>query len=151
MNGVGPKLLTSLTTKAGYAEGSLNRSSLTEKMILKKSANAAELLITREKVSIISGAWGSSATLAVMPVMERNKVPLLVETSSSWKVTDPGTPGYAWVHRISPTSGIEAELAEPYLVKDLGMTKVSILSVNNDWGRGAAEVFTKAIERQVEK
>jgi branched-chain amino acid transport system substrate-binding protein len=94
------------------------------------------------------GAWGSSATLAVMPVMERNKVPLLVETSSSWKITSEETPGYAWVHRISPTSGIEAELAEPFLVKDLGMTKVAILSVNNDWGRGAAEVFKEAIERQ---
>jgi branched-chain amino acid transport system substrate-binding protein len=113
-----------------------------------ESANAAELLITRDKVPIIIGAWGSSATLAVMPVMERDKVPLLVETSSSSKITSPETPGYDWVHRISPPSAIEAEAAEPFLVKDLGMTKVAILSVNNDWGRGAAEVFTAAIERQ---
>jgi branched-chain amino acid transport system substrate-binding protein len=111
-----------------------------------ESANAAENLITREKVPIIMGAWGSSSTLAVMPVMERHGVPLVVETSSSQKVTTPGTPGFEWVHRISATSAMEAEAATPYVVDVLGMNNVAILSVNNDWGRGAGEVFRQAIE-----
>ena len=111
-----------------------------------ESANAAENLIAREKVPIIMGAWGSSATLAVMPVMERHGVPLVVETSSSQKITTPGTPGFEWVHRISATSAMEAEAATPYLVDVLGMNNVAILSVNNDWGLGAGEVFRQAIE-----
>ncbi|NPV74869.1 MAG: ABC transporter substrate-binding protein [Anaerolineae bacterium] len=113
-----------------------------------ESANAAELLITRDQVPIIMGAWGSSSTLAVMPVMERHGVPLVVETSSSGKITLPETPGFAWTFRISPMSAMEAEASEPYLVSKLGMTKVAVLSVNNDWGRGAAQVFKEAIERQ---
>ena len=113
-----------------------------------ESANAAENLITRENVPIIMGAWGSSSTLAVMPVMERQGVPLVVETSSSGKITASDTPGFEWVHRISPMSAMEAEAAESYIVTELGMTKVAILSVNNDWGRGAGEVFRNAIEAQ---
>jgi branched-chain amino acid transport system substrate-binding protein len=113
-----------------------------------ESSNAAELLITREKVPIIIGAYCSSATLAVMPILEAQSVPILVETSSSSKVTAEGTPGYQWVHRISPTSAMEAESAEQYLVKGLGMSKVAQIAVNNDWGRGAADVFKAAVERQ---
>ncbi len=113
-----------------------------------ESANAAENLITREQVPIIMGAWGSSSTLAVMPVMARHGIPLVVETSSSGKITTPGTPGFEWVHRMSPTSAMEAEAVKPYLVDLLGMRRVAILSVNNDWGRGAGQAFRQAIEEQ---
>ncbi len=111
-----------------------------------ESANAAENLITRERVPIIMGAWGSSSTLAVMPVVARHGIPLVVETSSSGKITIPGTPGFDWVHRISPTSAMEAEAVKPYLVDELGMENVAILSVNNDWGRSAGTAFRQAIE-----
>ena len=113
-----------------------------------ESANAAENLITREQVPIIMGAWGSSSTLAVMPVVARHGIPLVVETSSAGKITAPGTPGFDWVHRISPTSAMEAEAVKPYLVDELGMNNVAILSVNNDWGRSAGETFRQAIEEQ---
>ena len=113
-----------------------------------ESANAAENLITRERVPIIMGAWGSSSTLAVMPVVARHGIPLVVETSSSGKITTPGTPGFEWVHRISPTSAMEAEAVQPYLVDELGMENVAILSVNNDWGRSAGETFRQALEAE---
>lgn len=112
-----------------------------------ESANAAELLITRDRVPIIMGAWGSSSSLAVMPVMERHGVPLLVETSSSGKISEPETPGFNWTFRISPMSKMEADASESYIVDKLGMNSVAILSVNNDWGRGAAAVFKDAIEK----
>ncbi len=111
-----------------------------------ESANAAELLITRDQVPIIMGAWGSSYSLAVMPVMEKHKVPLLIETSSSGKISDPATPGFQYAFRISPMSKMEADASQGYLVEKLGMKNVAILSVNNDWGRGAAQVFKEAIE-----
>lgn len=111
-----------------------------------ESANAAELLITRDKVPVILGAWGSSSSLAVMPVMEKHKVPLLIETSSSGKISDPATPGFQYAFRISPMSKMEADASESYIVDKLGLKNVAILSVNNDWGRGAAKVFTEAIE-----
>lgn len=113
-----------------------------------ESANAAELLITRDKVPVIIGAYCSSATLAVMAVLDTHGVPLLVETSSSSKITADGTPGSNWVHRISPTSQMEAQAVETYLIKDLHMNRVAHLAVNNDWGRDAAAMFKAAIEGQ---
>src|SRR3954463_12532067 len=64
---------------------------------------AAEKLIVRDKVPVMMGAWSSTYTLAVMPKLMEYKVPMLVETSSSDKITVSGNP---YVFRIAPTSGM---------------------------------------------
>ena len=66
----------------------------------------AEKLIVRDKVPVMMGAWSSTLTLAVMPKLEEYKVPMLVETSSSGKITTSGNP---YIFRISPTSEMEAK------------------------------------------
>lgn len=43
-------------------------------------------------------------------------------------------------------SKMEADASQAYIVDKLGLKNVAILSVNNDWGRGAAAVFKEAIE-----
>src|SRR5262249_32585819 len=65
-----------------------------------ETRNAAEKLIVRDKVPVIIGAWGSSMTLAMMPLAAQHGVGLVVETSSSIKITDPKTPGAKVVSRI---------------------------------------------------
>ena len=110
-----------------------------------ESLAAAQRLIMQDRVPVIMGAMGSSATLGIMPVVQRYKVPLLVETSSAAVITKQGNP---FVFRIAATSEQEAEGVEPVLVKKLGFTKVALLGVNNDWGRGAAANFGKIVERQ---
>src|SRR5262245_7585632 len=52
----------------------------------------AEKLIVKDKVPVMMGAWSSTLTLAVMPKLEEYKVPMLVETSSSGKITVSGNP-----------------------------------------------------------
>ncbi|MCL5075207.1 MAG: penicillin-binding protein activator [Chloroflexi bacterium] len=113
-----------------------------------EGVNAAEKIITRDKVPVIMGCWGSSVTLAVMPVLKKYGIPMLVETSSSIKITQPATPGSDWVSRISPTSELEALGVENALVKKLGFKKVYFLAVNNDWGRGAVTAFSEVVKRQ---
>jgi branched-chain amino acid transport system substrate-binding protein len=109
-----------------------------------EAAAVAEKLIVRDKVPVIMGAWGSSFTLAVMPKLMEHKVPMLVETSSSGKITTSGNP---YVFRISPPSSVEAEAFKDRAGK-LGIKKVDFLVVNNDWGRGAAEDFGKAFKEK---
>jgi branched-chain amino acid transport system substrate-binding protein len=104
------------------------------------SVSAAEKLISRDGVSAIIGAWASSATLAVMPVVERNQVPLVVETSSSPKITTPPT-GNKWTFRLKPILNAEAMFGDD-LVKR-GFTKNAYLALNNDWGRAIVEEFGK--------
>ena len=104
-----------------------------------EAAAVAEKLITSDKTPVMMGAWGSSLTLAVMPKLMDYEVAMLVETSSSGKITTSGNP---YVFRISPPSSLEAEAFQPR-VKKLGLKKVDFLVINNDWGRGTAEDFGK--------
>lgn len=111
-----------------------------------ESVNAAEKLITRDNVTALMGAWGSSSTLAVMPIVERYGVPMIVETSTSPKITSPEA-GNEWTFRISSTNQIDALHLEPYF-QELGFTRAAFLPVNNDWGRSVAEAYAAALERQ---
>jgi branched-chain amino acid transport system substrate-binding protein len=107
-----------------------------------EAAAVAEKLITADKVPVIMGAWGSSLTLAVMPKLLEYKVPMVVETSSSGKITTSGNP---YIFRISPPSSVEAAAFKNILSK-LSMKKADFLVINNDWGRGAAEDFGKVLK-----
>jgi branched-chain amino acid transport system substrate-binding protein len=110
----------------------------------KEAVNAAEKLIVRDKVVAIMGAWGSSMTLAAMPVVQKYGVPLLVETSSSIKITKQGNP---WVFRISPPSEMEAAGLEKVLGQDLRVMNADFLAVNTDWGRGAVGAFGDVMKK----
>jgi branched-chain amino acid transport system substrate-binding protein len=114
-----------------------------------QSVSAAEKLVTRDKVDIMIAAWGSSPTLAVSAsVTKKYGVPHVVDTASSVKVTKlDGNRPNPWLFRISATSQMEAEGLEKYLVPKMGFTKVAFMSVNNDWGRGAAQEFATVIKR----
>ncbi|WP_394008969.1 ABC transporter substrate-binding protein [Xanthobacter versatilis] len=107
-----------------------------------EAASVAEKLITSDKVPVLMGSWGSSLTLATMPKLEEYQVPMLVETSSSGKITTSGNP---FIFRISPPSSVEADAFEP-IAKKLGLKKVDFLVINNDWGRGAAADFSKMLK-----
>lgn len=107
-----------------------------------EAAAVAEKLITSDKVPVMMGAWGSSLTLAVMPKLLEYKVPLVVETSSSSKITTSGNP---YVFRLSPPSTVEAEEFKA-IAPRLNIRKADFLVINNDWGRGSAEDFGKVLK-----
>jgi branched-chain amino acid transport system substrate-binding protein len=108
--------------------------------------NAANKVITRDQVVGVIGGWGSSCTLAIAPVTEREQVPLLVETSSSYLITDPSEAGSDWTFRLNAPTPMEAAALEGKLVDTLNFSDVFFLAVNNDWGRGSADAFGPVIE-----
>src|SRR5689334_20700712 len=74
------------------------------------ATQAAKRLIEQFKPDVIIGEECSDATLAVMPVVEQAKVPLINAGSSSIKVTEPGNP---WTFRIMPNEVMQGiNLAE---------------------------------------
>src|ERR1700755_2989117 len=107
-----------------------------------EAAAVAEKLITNDKVPVMMGAWGSSLTLAVMPKLIEYETPMVVETSSSGKITTTGNP---FIFRISPPSAVEAA-AFKGIVDKLELKKVDFLVINNDWGRGTADDFGKMMK-----
>jgi branched-chain amino acid transport system substrate-binding protein len=121
------------------------------KLVIEDDANdpatcvsVAQRLSQQAQVSAVMGGWGSSCTLAMQPVLERAQVPLLVETSSSDDVTDKNASGNEWTYRISPTSTMEATALKGVL-GDMGIKKAFMLSVNNDFGLGAAEHYGETL------
>ena len=76
-----------------------------------------------------------------MPKLMEYEVPMLVETSSSSKITTAGNP---YIFRIAPPSEVEAVVFGK-MVKRVGIKKADFLAVNNDWGRGTAEEFSKML------
>lgn len=110
----------------------------------REAVNSAEKLILKDKVPVIMGAWSSTFTLAVMPKLMEYGVPMVVETASSSKITTAGNP---WIFRTSPTSAMEAIAFGGQLDHFTpAIKKVDFLSVNNDWGLGAAAEFKKMFE-----
>jgi len=109
-----------------------------------EAAAVAEKLITSDKTPIMMGAWGSSLTLAVMPKLMEYETPMVVETSSSSKITTTGNP---YIFRISPPSSVEAA-AFKNIVDKLSLKKVDFLVINNYWGRGTAEDFSKMMKEK---
>src|ERR1700744_1738464 len=107
-----------------------------------EAAAVAEKLITSDKVSVMMGAWGSSLTLAVMPKLMEYETPMVVETSSSGKITTSGNP---YIFRISPSSEMEAKSFAP-LVKSMGIKKADFLATNDDFGKGSMQEFTKMLK-----
>jgi branched-chain amino acid transport system substrate-binding protein len=109
-----------------------------------ESVNAVEKLIRRDKVPAIIGCWASSATLAAMPIVKRNQIPLLVETSTAPMITDQKN---EWVFRFTSNNDIDGALMEQYLVPKLGFKKAAYIAVNNDWGRSMASAISKIMEK----
>jgi branched-chain amino acid transport system substrate-binding protein len=102
----------------------------------------AEKLISKDKVPVMMGAWSSTLTLAVMPKLMEYQVPMVVETSSSGKITTSGNP---YIFRISPTSEMEAKAFAP-MVKKFAIKKADFLATNNDFGLGASQEFAQMLK-----
>src|ERR1044072_9043675 len=104
----------------------------------------AEKLISKDKVPVLMGAWSSTLTLAIMPKLMEYEVPMLVETSSSGKITTSGNP---YIFRISPTYEMEAK-AFGGMGKRVGIRKAHFRATNNVLVLGASQEFSQMLKGQ---
>ncbi|MDR0840819.1 MAG: ABC transporter substrate-binding protein [Christensenellaceae bacterium] len=103
--------------------------------------SAVEKLIHQDKVNIIVGCYGSSASLAALPLCEENGVVMLEPIATSPAITS----GSEWAFRISSTNGIDAEMVGPYLPA-LGFEQVAYMPVDNDWGLSVTQNYIPVLE-----
>src|SRR5438093_5857291 len=102
------------------------------------ATQAAKRLLEQYKPHIVIGEECSDATLAVMPLMEQAKVPLLNAGSSSIKITDPGNP---WTFRIMPNEVMQGVDSATNASKRLNARTAVLLYENTNAGIGNAKVF----------
>jgi branched-chain amino acid transport system substrate-binding protein len=102
------------------------------------ATQAAKRLLEQYKPDVVLGEECSDATLAIMPLMEQAKVPLLNAGSSSIKVTDPGNP---WTFRIMPNEVMQGVDIATNAYKRLNARTAVLLYENTNAGIGNAKVF----------
>jgi len=102
------------------------------------ATQAAKRLLEQYKPHIVLGEECSDATLAIMPIVEQAKVPLLNAGSSSIKITDPGNP---WTFRIMPNEVMQGVDIATNAHKRLNARSAVLLCENTNAGIGNAKVF----------
>ncbi|MBL0420026.1 ABC transporter substrate-binding protein [Ramlibacter sp. AW1] len=107
------------------------------------SVNAAEKLIQRDKVVALQGAFCSSATAAIMPVAEKYKTPLITGVSSKADLTEKGL---QYFFRSAETDRLMSKTFSKIIADKLQLKNVAYIGVNDDWGRGSVEDFSKDME-----
>lgn len=132
-----------INEQGGVAGKKLNVIFEDDKGIPAEGVNAAEKLITQDKVSAILGNFNSSVTLAVRAVTEREKVVQLTPGSTADEITEPGHP-YMF-RNLMPNSFQGPELAK-YAFNVLNLKNIAIIAENTDYGRSGQEQFQKTIE-----
>src|SRR5258708_1025679 len=102
------------------------------------ATQAAKRLLEQYKPHVVLGEECSDATLAIMPLMEQAKVPLLNAGSSSIKITEPGNP---WTFRIMPNEVMQGVDIATNAYSRLNARTAVLLYENTNAGIGNAKVF----------
>jgi branched-chain amino acid transport system substrate-binding protein len=105
---------------------------------------AAERMVMQDKVHVFLDALCSSATLAIFPILEREKIAMVVEESSADAVTEKKNP---YVFRTCPNNSQIAGLLVNAIVQSK-VKKLAFLFEQTDWGRGGAEALTKLVVKE---
>jgi branched-chain amino acid transport system substrate-binding protein len=108
------------------------------------ATQAAKRLLDQFKPDIVIGEECSDATLAVMPVMEQAKVPLLNAGSSAIKITDPGNP---WTFRIMPNEVMQGVDIATKAYNQFNARTAVLLHENTNAGIGNANVFAETFTK----
>lgn len=106
-----------------------------------RAVQAAEQLITQEKVNFLFAPFGSGATKAASFVSEKHGVPTIAATASSSQVYDQG---YKYLFgTFTPNQTLTNPLADIVKAKDSSVKRVAILARN--------DLFPLAIANEMEK
>jgi len=106
-----------------------------------RGREVAQELIEEEGLELIVGAVSSRVTLAIAPLCEQERVLLLSPTSSSPEITEAGD----YIYRNYP-SDIREGTSMARFAKDLGLARVVIISMGDEFGAGLRDVFTRQYE-----
>lgn len=101
------------------------------------AVNAANKLITEDKVSVILGGVCSEETLALAETAAQNKTVVLSSCSSAPAVTEAGD----YIFRNYPSDFFQGVFAADYLYETLGKRNAAVLYEKTEWGIGVKDAF----------
>jgi branched-chain amino acid transport system substrate-binding protein len=106
--------------------------------------SAAEKLITKDKVVMLGGGYGSSETFAIAGVAQQSKLPFLVNTGSDDKITQSG---WDYVFRLNPPVSDYPGGLESFMTEVVKPKTAAILYENTNFGSSGSKEFQQTCER----
>ncbi len=105
-----------------------------------EAASATTRLIVQDKVHLILGEVASARSLAMAPVAQRNKVPMITHASTNPQVTE----GKDYVFRTCFIDPFQGRVMAKFARENLKVEKVAVLrDVRNDYSVGLANFFVE--------
>ncbi len=103
-----------------------------------EAANAATVLVQKEKVKAVIGSWGSSLSMAGGPIFAEAKVPAVAVSATNPNVTK----GNNFYFRVCFLDPFQGTVNATYAFNTLKAKKVAIIrEVSNDYSVGLAKFF----------
>lgn len=105
---------------------------------------AATQLITKHKVVALTGALPSSRGIAIAPIAQKYKIPMVSSASTHPEVTRFGN----YIYRVCFTDPFQGQVMAKFALEHLKVKKVAILrDVKSDYSVGLASFFTYTFKK----
>ncbi len=107
-----------------------------------EAATAVKRLLDKDKVSVILGEVASSNSMAMAPVAEKAKTPMITHASTNPRVTK----GKKYVTRACFIDPFQGAVAAKYALDNGMKTAVIVTDAKQDYSVGLSKAFQKAYE-----
>jgi branched-chain amino acid transport system substrate-binding protein len=112
-----------------------------------KGQIAARELIFKEKVAVLFGGLDTPVSLAIVPIINEQKVPFIDPWAAGTAITHNGAnPNFAF--RVSAMDETVDRALLNYAIKTYGSKKPGIIVVNNPWGESNQKGLLAALQAQ---
>ena len=112
-----------------------------------EAAVAATRLIVNDKVTILLGEVASSRSLAMAPIADANKTPMITPSSTNPRVTKDQGKVRPFVFRVCFIDPFQGTVMAKFSRDTLKISKVAILrDVGNDYSMGLADYFLSKLK-----
>src|SRR6185503_187532 len=87
----------------------------------------------------VIGHSDSASTLSAASFYNQQKIPQIVTIATNPAITNIGE----WTYRLCLSDAAQGPALAEYAVKDWGKRRIAVFYVNDDYGRGLAQLFEK--------
>lgn len=110
----------------------------------KDGVSAFQKLASVDRVPAIIDDSVSSVTLAMAPLANQSKVVVLATGATAPAISSAGP----FIFRIWNSDAYEGEVMADHAYNKMGIRRVAVLYINNDYGTGLRDVFTKTFPQR---
>lgn len=108
----------------------------------KKAVLGMKKLCAKHKVPIVFGSWASSCVSAQAPIAQKTRTVVLAEA-----IAPKLTKGRDYLFSIQPSAAFYIEKLAPFAFFDLGVKKMGVLYMKNDFGISQKDYFKKIFKK----